>query len=579
MKINYNAIFVFTASVILNFQANNVLAHSKLDPNSEFEYNFKNDQNYQNLDLDFKNVKGEKLYRAADLTKIPTKWATLDPELDKVEGTSTEKSYKVFKKHIEKHAKPIVVAVIDSGVDITHKEFKKKIWKNEKEINGNPGVDDDGNGYIDDFYGWNFLGNNKGENVSSTTLEVTREFKRLSDLEKTSGLDEEQKKYFERVKKLFEEKSKEAATILLKVKKISDDYNSALEILKKVGLKNEKIKSVQKIEPTSNEILDAKNKVLAYLEKGKNSKYYQTRIEFWAKQVEVAKNYYFNINFNSSDIVGDDPSKMDDIGYGNNDVLADDGEHGTHVAGIIAARRHNWAGIKGQADNVQIMSLRAVPDGDERDKDIANAIYYAVNNGARIINMSFGKPLSPNRDYVMAAIKYAESKNVLIVHAAGNDNKNLDSPDSYNYPSRKIVNSDQSVENISTWIEVGASSALIGKELPADFSNFGKTSVDLFAPGVKVMSTIPNKKYAAFSGTSMAAPEVSGVAALIWSQFPHLKASQIRELLMKSSRQYGGLLVTQPGNTENDQPVLFSDLSICGGILSTFNAMKTLLTL
>ncbi len=550
--------------------------------NQEQDQNQNQDQNVDLsvLQFDLKNIKGEKLHLSIDSsTKVSDRWATKDPQVDKVEGTSTDRAYKEFKRHIDKHVKPVIVAVIDSGVDIKHKEFKGKIWVNEAELNGKQGVDDDGDGYVDDINGWNFLGNKNGANVVSTTLEVTREYKRLADKSSQGGLSTEEEKYFERVKKLYVTKSVEASQILTRVKAMAADYAAALEILKKEGLKKETVKAVNKIAPKDQQTLDAKNKVLAYLQQGRNTEAFNTRITFWTGQVKTSEQYYFNLNLNSSDVIGDHPTTMDEKGYGNSDVLGGDGEHGSHVSGIIAARRHNWAGIEGQADNVLIMSLRAVPDGDERDKDIANAVNFAVNHGAKIINMSFGKPLSPNRDYVMAAFKFAEENDVLIVHAAGNDNMDLDLEESYNYPSRKMLNSDQSVSEISTWIEVGASGALMGKALPADFSNYGKKSVDFFAPGVGIKSTIPGGKYAAFSGTSMASPEVAGVAALIWSQFPHLKAAQVRELLMKTSRSYEGLLVTKPGETEKDKPVLFSDLSIMGGIVSAFNAMKALITL
>ncbi len=575
LKLNPFTLFVIIYFLItIPLFANSNIEPDQFENDSSIEIELNQFKNMNSDIFTLKNIKGEKLHLKSDVPKVSNKWATKDPQLNKVEGTSTDRAYKEFKEHVDRHVKPIIVAVIDTGVDIKHKEFKKKIWINEAELNGKPGVDDDGDGYVDDIYGWNFLGNKNGENVTHTTLEVTREFKRLSDLEKTTGLNEEQKIYFERVKKLYAEKSGEPSSILNQIKTMAADYAQALNVLKSEGLKKETVKAVQKIEPKNEKIVEAKNKIISYLEKGRNTEVFNTRISFWENQVKIGEQYYFNVNFDSSLVVGDNPEQMNEIGYGNNDVFGSDAVHGSHVAGIIGARRHNWAGIVGQADNVKIMPIRAIPDGDERDKDVANAVYFAVNHGAKIINMSFGKPLSPNRDYVMAAFKYAEDHNVLIIHAAGNDNLNLDSENSYNFPNRKYNS-----QSISSWIEVGASSALMGKSLPAEFSNYGKNSVDLFAPGVGILSTVPNKKYAAFSGTSMASPEVAGVAALIWSQFPHLKAAQVRELLMKTTRSYSGLLVTQPGNTEKETPVLFSDLSITGGIVSTFNAMKSLLTL
>jgi subtilisin family serine protease len=280
---------------------------------------------------------------------------------------------------------------------------------------------------------------------------------------------------------------------------------------------------------------------------------------------KVAVEYGYNTEFNSRTVVGDDPENLEEKIYGNNDVEGPDASHGTHVAGIIAANRKNDIGMKGIADNVNIMAVRAVPNGDERDKDIANAIRYAVDNGAQIINMSFGKSFSPHKEIVDKAVKYAESKGVLIIHAAGNDGDDLDQE--LNYPNKVYASGGQS----KTWLEIGASSWGADEDFVASFSNYGKKSVDIFAPGVQIYSTTPNDTYEEQQGTSMAAPAATGVAALIMSYFPELTAAQVREILRQSTRKFDGLKVNRPGSKE---VVSFNELSSSGGLVNAYEAVK-----
>src|SRR3989339_447429 len=229
--------------------------------------------------------------------------------------------------------------------------------------------------------------------------------------------------------------------------------------------------------------------------------------------------YHLNFDFNPREIIGDDPETNADSLYGNNDVAGPRADHGTFVAGIIAAVRNNNIGCDGVAENAKIMALRVVPNGDERDKDVANAIRYAVDNGAKIINLSFGKDFSPQKELVDRALKYAGQKNVLVVHAAGNEGDNNDVE--IRYPTNR---DSQNKPLLQSWLDVGASSMKKGKNFPGFFSNYGKINVDLFAPGVDVFSLTPGSKYSVKSGTSFAAPVVSGVAALIMGAYPDLSA-------------------------------------------------------
>ena len=279
----------------------------------------------------------------------------------------------------------------------------------------------------------------------------------------------------------------------------------------------------------------------------------------------TAIDFGYNLEFDSRSIVGDNTNDLYEKGYGNNDVEGPDARHGTHVAGIIGANRQNDIGIKGIADNVRIMSVRAVPNGDERDKDIANAILYAVDNGAQVINMSFGKSYSPQKEAVDKAVRYAESKGVLLIHAAGNDADDMDKES--NYPSRMLKNGSET----KTWMEIGASSWGADENFVGSFSNYGKKSVDLFAPGVQIYSTIPNNSYEDLQGTSMACPAAVGVAALLFSYFPDLTANQVKDVIEKSTRKFDGLKVAKPGTSED---VPFSTLSITGGLVNAYEAVK-----
>jgi subtilisin family serine protease len=243
--------------------------------------------------------------------------------------------------------------------------------------------------------------------------------------------------------------------------------------------------------------------------------------------------------------------------------------HGTHVSGIIGAVRGNGKGIDGIADNVRIMTIRAVPDGDEHDKDVALAIRYAVDNGAKVINMSFGKYFSPQKQWVDDAVKYAESKGVLLVAAAGNEAFLVDTMPHYPAP---ILNEGRKVNN---WIMVGASGDPSNGGLIANFSNFGKKDVDVFSPGVNIYSTIPGgNTYGNASGTSMASPVTAGVAALLMSYYPNLTAAQVKTVIEKSAVPVNAKVKQPNKGGEDDSEVSFSELSRTGGILNAFEAVK-----
>jgi cell wall-associated protease len=447
------------------------------------------------------------------------------------------------------------------------------IWINEKEIPSN-GIDDDKNGYVDDIHGWNFIGGKNG-NVEADTYELTREVIRMSKkFEKTDSIKirKKDKVEFATYQKLKDKYQKLKAKNEQQYKLYSGLYNytrASVDTLKKY-LKTEKVdpEDVRALTTTDPTLLFSKSVVMSiYKNMGDDAD-----IEEYLSQVKEGVDYYsvivkygYNAEFDSRKIVGDNYANLFERGYGNNDVKGPDPSHGTHVAGIIGADRKNSIGIKGIADNVKIMVLRAVPNGDERDKDIANAIIYAVDNGAKIINMSFGKSFSPEKEIVDRAVKYAEQKGVLLIHAAGNDSDDIDIEK--NFPTKKYLNGKEA----KNWIEVGASAWGSNENFVGSFSNYGKKSVSLFAPGVQIYSTTPNNTYKNEDGTSMASPSTAGVAALLMSYFPDLSVVDIKDILLKSSRKFDNLKVQKPGS-KNMIP--FSDLSSSGGLVNAYEAVK-----
>ena len=502
---------------------------------------------------------------------VPKNWFLLDPETDSVQGVSAEKTYNTLLKG--QPSKTILVAVIDSGIDIDHEDLKNIIWTNEKEIAGN-GVDDDKNGYIDDIHGWNFIGGKNG-NVNADTYELTREYMRLDKkfaALDTNKLNKKLAAEFASYKKIKDKYTKLKAKNEQQYTLYSNMYRNVRQSVDtiKARLKTDKLTPdlVKNFESTDVRLLFAKGFILnMYKNAGDDAD-----IEEFIGQVKEGVDYYevivkygYNRDFDSRQIVGDNYSNLYERGYGNSDVKGPDPTHGTHVAGIIGADRKNDIGIKGIADNVKIMPIRAVPNGDERDKDIANAIIYAVDNGAKIINMSFGKSFSPEKEAVDKAVRYAEMKGVLLIHAAGNDGDNIDVDK--NFPTKKYL----SGKEAKNWIEVGASAWGANDEFVGSFSNYGKKMVSLFAPGVEIYSTVPNNQYKNESGTSMASPSTAGVAALLWSYFPDLTMPQVKDILLKSTRKFDNLKVQKPGSKEM---VLFSDLSSTGGLVNAYEAVK-----
>ena len=511
-------------------------------------------------------------------SKAPDNWFNLDLTTDKVNGTGGDEALKMLKNKSKK-SQTVIVAVLDSGVEVDHEDLKDVIWTNPGEIAGN-GKDDDNNGYIDDMHGWNFLAG-PGGNVNHETLELTREYARLKkkydgkDAKMFSGAAAEEYRYWLKVKDDFEPQRAEAVSGMenatKQLKPIEDALNAVEKALDGKELTAENMAAINT--ENNNDLKKSVEVMTKVMAQGLSSRKdlndaKKEAAEFFYNQVE----YQLNPDYNARKMVGDDPNDLTNRFYGTNEYEGPDAFHGTHVAGIIAANRNNNIGIRGVADNVRIMTVRCVPDGDERDKDVANAIYYAVDNGASVINMSFGKGYSPQKWYVDQAMRYAAQHDVLLVHAAGNSAANNDTEG--NFPNAQLEKPIKKglfgkEKRISTWMEIGALNWRSGDKRVASFSNYGKKNVDLFSPGVQLQSTVLNGKYGPASGTSMASPAAAGVAALIRSYYPELSAVQVKHIMETSVVKQEGE-VTKPGTTEK---VKFSELCVSGGTVSATNAV------
>jgi subtilisin family serine protease len=509
------------------------------------------------------------LAQTSTLKTVPNGWHLKDQKTSGYYGISLDKAYDFVKG---KKSQTVLVAIIDSGIDTTHEDLKSVLWTNPKEIPGN-GIDDDGNGYVDDIHGWNFIGGRDGRNVKEDSYEAARvyhayksKFENVTDASTLSKADQQLYETWKRAKadvvdnvdptqlaqaKFVYNKLKPGdSTIRADLKK--DEYNGH---------------DLQAYTPTNSDAATTKKIILGICAMNNNNLDITNAQLMEELEGDLRKSETVNApppNYRG-DIVKDNENDINDKFYGNNDIMANTPFHGTHVAGIIGAVRNNGKGVDGIADNVRIMMIRAVPDGDEHDKDIALAIRYAADNGAKVINMSFGKSFSPQKQWVDDAVKYAESKGVLLVHAAGNDAKNLDSD--YNFPTPKLLNGTKP----TNFLTIGASGDPGNGGLTASFSNYGKNEVDVFAPGVNIYSTIPGgNTYGNASGTSMASPVTAGVAAFLLEYYPKLTPQQLKMVLEKSAVK-PTIKAEKPGT---DEEVSFSDLSITGGLINAYEAAK-----
>ncbi len=492
--------------------------------------------------------------KIAELSEAEKKfWLHADLRSDTIPGMSVDKAYnEIIGK---KRGKTVVVAVMDTGIDLKHEDLDGVLWVNKGERAGN-GKDDDKNGYIDDVHGYNFIGEAYHEQLEMTRIVKLQLGDAALQARAKTKLSEERlqtltyKQQYEQIKKKI--KNADAAV----KKHLKKSSYSKKDV---IGIKTEDPAMQQHI-AVLRQMFTIKDTIPEVIEELNNG------LKHFTEQL----NYHFNPDFDGRSVVGDKPYDITDTNYGNGNPMnrSEDESHGTHVAGIIAAERNNGRGIKGVANNVKIMSLRVLPNGDEYDKDIALGIRYAVDNGAKIINASFGKSFSPNSLWVYDALKYAAENDVLFIHGAGNDGDNMDNPDNPGFPNDH--NNHLGAEIVNNVLEVGALEPKYGSEMVGSYSNYGLKNVDVFAPGSAIYSTMPGNKYEFQDGTSMAAPAVTGVAALIRSHYPKLSASQVKKIIMVSGQKTKATVI-MAGDPENAKT--FDKISKSGKMVNAFNAL------
>ncbi len=492
--------------------------------------------------------------RTSELSESESmRWSHLDMVKDTVPGMSVDRAYAELLK--KRKGQTVIVGVIDSGIDLDHEDIKDVLWVNSGEKPGD-GIDNDGNGYIDDIHGYNFLGESYHEQ-----MEIARIIR----------LKIGNQAYQDSAKSELDTKLPEAKEGLPQLEQIEQFVSMAHQsIQKELGKEYYSIEDLENYTPKSPQEEQLVGVLIQVMGMGQDIPTaiadLNEGINYYKGQVD----YHLNVDFDGRKSVGDNPYDFNDQKYGNGNPTIRNAEesHGTHVAGIIAASRGNKKGVDGVAKNVKIMSLRAVPDGDEYDKDVAMAIRYAVDNGAKVINASFGKAFSPNAAWVYEALAYAESKDVLFVHAAGNDGADLDDSENPNFPNdHKLQNSPEIVNNVIT---VGALTSSFGQDMIASFSNYGKQNVDVFAPGDAIFSSMPNNEYDFQGGTSMAAPAVAGIAALIRSYYPTLSAVQVKQIIMNSGiAPQVKVIIGGPEGTEKS----LTEISKSGKIANLYNAI------
>lgn len=508
--------------------------------------------------------------QTAPVADLPKNWHQLDLKADGYYGISLNQAYNFLKG---KKSKTVVVATIDSGIDTNQTDLKSILWVNPKEIPNN-GKDDDKDGLIDDVHGWDFLGGPGGKVDYTETTEEVREYNRLKpkyeNVTTAPAGSEKEFAYWQKVKAQHDETFGKSSTELSQLSPMMNALMATSGYIKRelklsAGQTFTKI-DLNKISSTNDTVAQSKGlwQQMFMQVDGDNSKVIKEFSEYLAKL-----NNDVNPDLNArKNIVGDNPDVQDGKPYGNNVLTNPDASHGTGVAGLIGAVRGNGYGIDGVADNVRIMSIKAVPNGDEYDKDIANAIRYAVDHGAKVVNMSFGKKISPHKEWVDAAFKYAADHDVLLVQASGNDGQNVD--EKPEYPNDQFADGSQT--DGPNVISVGASSAKVGEELAASFTNYGKNTVDVFAPGVKVTSIDLNAEFNTADGTSFASPITAGIAALVLEYYPNLSAKQLKQVILQSATPTTGVMVVKPGT--KDEKVDFTTLSKTGGIVNAYNAVQ-----
>jgi subtilisin family serine protease len=501
-------------------------------------------------------------------------WHWKDLEKDGVHGVSLFKAQQLI-KDLKLKPSPVIIAVLDGGIDTAHIQIKPLLWNNPKEIPGNA-LDDDKNGYIDDVHGWNFLGNAAGENINKASDEKSRIYHRYKNEFKQDNLDSaswdaKKKQDFYRWQQAAAEMvfTDEAAANLSFIKMARNAVVKMGAILiREMEDSNFSTEKLETYQPIGKITADTKISYLRTMQALgiERSNGHQSILEDLDEYISGKEKSAVSIDTPPEDlrkkITHDQYENFNDQFYGNNNITGPNAKHGTHVAGLAAGIIDTLFNKSNFSNPIQIMGLRVVPDGDEYDKDVALGIRYAVNNGAKIINMSFGKSFSPEQPWVDSAIRYAASKDVLIIHSAGNESYDLNVKSVYPSPFSNVFK-DKAINMIT----VGASSdPLIAESLLTDFSNYGNKIVDLLSPGKKIYSSLPNQQYGFLDGTSMSAPILSHIAALVRAYFPKLSAADVKAILLQSCWKPNDQSTLFPISL--DQSKRLNDISAEGGIIN-----------
>ncbi len=516
-------------------------------------------------------------------------WHHKDFNLDNIPGISLEKWYKSNNKKSKNNE--VIVAVVDTQVDIDHEDLRDNIWVNTKEIPNN-NIDDDKNGYVDDINGWNFIGYKKSNYsikwMNHENVRILRQYKTLFSLNDENQLKDKDKFMFNQYKsskKDLKYDIKDQKEWIFVYEQLLKRYESTFRYIDSIFPKKsysiKKLDSIIKLKGIGEKYLwkifeenlndeEAKLKTFKYcLESNFLDKDKVLKLK---NETDSILDRNFNVNYQDRKELGDNENNFEERNYGNSNVGGKQNDyklhfnHGTEVASVVSSKRYNSLGLNGISNDIKIMPITTSSSGDEHDKDIANAIYYAVDNGAKVINMSFWKDYSLNQEVVTKAILYAEKNNVLIVHISGNKSQDIDK--FYNYPNDYSYELGENVAD--NFINVGSTNKTLGDNFVSRFSNYGKNNVDIFAPGANISVAFKNNQYGKDSGTSLAAPMVSGTVALIWLYYPKLTASQVKQIIMQSGTSHD-IEVIVPGT--KDKKVKFSELSKSGKVLNVYNAM------
>ncbi|WP_437369919.1 S8 family serine peptidase [Maribacter litoralis] len=491
-------------------------------------------------------------------------WLIKDIQKDTIPGISLSKAAEELL--IDKNGTDVIVAIIDMPIKIDHKALKNNIWKNTNEIAGNH-IDDDQNGYIDDIHGWNFIGNSKNENIIFMHYEFTRFL-----IAEKMGLPLRPKlaSQLPRAQKVYNERMEYAEENLLRVKKMDSFYYSTKNTLSSLFpdriINDDKLDSLSLSNPELQEAIELHR---MYQDENIDDSYVNNMMLKAEKRIDIQ----LNLDYDDRAIIGDDVNNLNNRDYGNNNVSHNTEilTHGTKMAGVIVSS-FGEESLQDIMKHIKIMPLPISGLGGENDKDMALAIRYAADNGANIINISSGKYFSLHEDWVHDAIKYAESKDVLIVVSSGNVGIDLDAEPKYRYPNDNSPTGHTEISN--NFMRIGTSNYTLDSTFVHPATNYGKTEVDIFAPGEEIYTatSIKNEDYAYGSGTSEAAAVVSKSAAIIKCYYPKLKAHQIKDILLKTGVQYN-IEVSMKDSSDNNIKIPFNELSKTGSVVNVYNAL------